>query len=303
MLKRWTWAALLIATAAGCQTPAGKGGDSSSPGTAAKPNALTQFLPDPERSFVFYPRRYPEGNWQPLGLPVEDAWFKSSDDTKLHGWYLSHPQPRGVVLYCHGNGGNVTFCGEAMRLLHDWVGVAVLAFDYRGYGRSEGTPSETGVLADARAARAWLAIRAGVDEKDILLLGRSLGGGVAVDLAANDGARGLVLESTFTSLPDVASDHYPYLPAQALMYIRFDSLSKIGRYHGPLLQSHGDADKVVAYSLGKKLHEAANPPKQFITIPGGDHNDPQNEQYYQALAVFIDRLAALPFPPRPDRAR
>jgi hypothetical protein len=179
---------------------------------------------------------------------------------------------------------------SAAQRLHDRVGVSVMVFDYRGYGRSEGQPSEAGVLADARAARAWLAHRAGIAENRIVLLGRSLGGGVAVDLAAADGARALVLESTFTSMPDVAQTMFPLLPVHSLMQTKFDSATKIGKYHGPLLQSHGTADRLIPYSIGRRLFDAANEPKQFVPIPDGDHNDPQSEDYYRALSAFLDRV-------------
>jgi hypothetical protein len=245
---------------------------------------------DFEKSLVFFPSRFPQGNWHPADLQFEDAWFAAVDGTRLHGWYLPQPFPRAVALYCHGNAGNVAQWADAGRVLHDRVGLALLIFDYRGYGRSEGTPSEAGVVADARAARAWLAQRTGVAEGRIVLMGRSLGGGVAVHLAANDGARALVLESTFTSLPDVGKAHYPFLPVRILMQTRLDSLSKIGRYHGPLLQSHGTADRLIPYANGRRLYDAANPPKRFYPIVGGDHNDPQPPAYYELLAAFLDDL-------------
>jgi len=243
-----------------------------------------------ETSLVFAPSRYPAGIWQPVGLAFEDAWFTSADGTRLHGWYVPHPRPRAVVLFCHGNAGNVAMWGDVLRILHDRMGVTAMGFDYRGYGRSEGTPSEAGVLADARAARAWLARRTGIAENQIVLMGRSLGGAVAVDLAAADGARALILESTFTSMPEVGQAAMPWLPVRALMQTRFDSLAKIPSYHGPLLQSHGTADRLVPFALGRRLFEAANDPKQFIKIPGGDHNDPQTDEYYAALAEFFDGL-------------
>jgi uncharacterized protein len=243
-----------------------------------------------ERSVVFQPACYPQGDWQPVGLEFEDAWFASAEGTRLHGWYVPHEQPRATVLYCHGNGGNVSYWADVARVLHDRLCVSVMLFDYRGYGRSEGTPSEPGALADARAARAWLARREGIAENRIVLMGRSLGGGVAVDLAAADGARGLVLESTFTSIPDVGQTMYPLLPIRMLMQTRFNSLRKIGDYHGPLLQSHGTADRLIPPAIARRLFDAANEPKQFVPIPGGDHNDPQSEEYYVALSEFLGRL-------------
>ncbi len=243
-----------------------------------------------EQSQVFQPVAFPEGNWEPEGLAFEDAWFTAADGTQLHGWYVPHPNPRAVALFAHGNAGNVSHRADSLRILRDRHQLAVLAFDYRGYGKSEGTPSEVGLLQDARAGRAWLAQRAAVAENDIVLLGRSLGGGVMADLAAKDGARGLVLASTFTSLPDVGRHHLPLVPARLLMTNRFDSIGKIGDYQGPLLQSHGDADRVIPFEFGKRLFAAANEPKRFVRQPGGGHNSPQSDEYRDALDEFIDGL-------------
>ncbi|HLA84144.1 MAG TPA: alpha/beta hydrolase, partial [Thermoguttaceae bacterium] len=238
--------------------------------------------------------RYPEGDWNPRGLAFEDAFFTADDGVKIHGWYVPHTSPRAVILYCHGNAGNISHRAELLRVLHDDVGASVLAFDYRGYGRSEGSPSESGILADARAARAWLARREGIAPGDAVLVGNSLGGAVAVDLAATDGAKGLVLESTFTSVPDMAAYHYPWLPVGWLLRTRLNSLAKIGKYHGPLLAAHGDADTIVPYEHGRKLFEAANPPKNFIPLKGLDHNDFLPGYYYDALVRFLDALKSDP---------
>lgn len=243
-----------------------------------------------EESLIFFPSRYPTGEWKPEGLQVEDANFQSADGTKLHGWYLAHESPRAIVLFAPGNAGNITNWAEVIKLLREERGVSVMIFDYRGYGRSQGSPNEAGVLADARAARAWLAKRAGVAEKEVVLMGRSLGGSVMVDLASKDGARGLILESTFTSIPDVAAVHYRWLPVRLVMRTQLNSLSKIGNYHGPLLQSHGDWDEIVPYEMGRRLFEAANEPKTFVTLHGGGHNDPQPPEFYRALDRFLNEL-------------
>lgn len=243
-----------------------------------------------EESLIFFPAKYPEGNWEPLGLSFEDAHFSTEDGVKLHGWYVPHKNPRAVILYCHGNAGNLTHRASMLEMLHDDVGASVLILDYRGYGRSEGSPNEKGVLADARAARAWLADREGIAEHEVVLMGRSLGGAVAVDLAAKDGAKGLILESTFTSIPDMATHIYPWLPIRALIRNRLDSLSKIVEYDGPLLQSHGDADSIVPYDSGQQLFEAANEPKQFVSLSGAGHNEPLPRSYYSRLGQFLDSL-------------
>ncbi len=243
-----------------------------------------------ERPLVFYPARYPDGNWQPAGLNFEDAWFTAADGPKLHGWYVPHERARAVVLFAHGNAGNITHRAELLRELHDRMRVSTLVFDYRGYGRSEGKPDEQGVLADARAARAWLAAHAGIPKRQIVLMGESLGGGVAVDLAAADGARGLVLVSTFSSIPDVAAAHVPWLPAHALTQIRLDSAAKIPNYHDPLLQFHGDDDHIIPIDSARRLFAAANQPKRLVVIPGGDHNDPPTPAFFAALDEFLDAL-------------
>jgi fermentation-respiration switch protein FrsA (DUF1100 family) len=244
-----------------------------------------------ENSLIYFPATYPKGEWNPQGPKFEDAWFEAADGTKLHGWYVPHASPRAVMLIAHGNGGNLTHRWDLLELLHE-LGVSAMIFDYRGYGRSSGSPTEAGILADARAARRWLAQRAGVREADVVLFGESLGGGVMVDLAATDGARALVLESTFTSLPDVAAFHYRWLPVRLLMRTRLDSITKIGEYRGPLLQFHGDADTIIPLAIGERLFHAAGEPKQLVIIPGGDHNDPRSPQFVAALDQFLARLPA-----------
>jgi uncharacterized protein len=243
-----------------------------------------------ENSLIFFPAPYPSGDWHPVGLKFEDAWFEAADGTRLHGWYVPKEDARAAVLFCHGNAGNIAGRAYILEILHKHVGVSTLMFDYRGYGRSEGKPSEAGVLADARAARRWLAEREKIAESDVVLMGESIGGAVAVDLAARDGARALVLESTFSNLPDVAAYHYPALPVRWAMRTRLDSEAKIGDYHGPLLQSHGDADTVVPLEFGQRLFAAANQPKQFLLYPGHDHNDPMPSGYYDRLRAFLDGL-------------
>ncbi|WP_439625816.1 alpha/beta hydrolase [Gemmata sp.] len=247
-----------------------------------------------ENAIVFQPAEYPRGDWTP-DPRVEDAWIDSTGGVRLHGW-LAEPddgRPRAVVLFTHGNGGNVTTRRHVIELFRDKMNATVLVFDYRGYGRSGGRATEAGVLDDARAARQWLAARAGVREADVVVAGHSLGGGVAVDLAARDGARALILEGTFTNLPDVAASFVPFLPVRAVMQASLNSVAKIPAYHGPLLQVHGNADEIVPYRLGRKLFAAANEPKQFVTVLGGDHNHSYTPEYVAALDHF---LAALPRP-------
>jgi fermentation-respiration switch protein FrsA (DUF1100 family) len=242
-----------------------------------------------ERFLVFPASR--DGDWHPSGLNFEDVRFQAADGVALHGWFLEHPTPREVILFAHGNGGNLSHRAWLMERLRRELGVSVMIFDYRGYGKSEGLPDEPGILADARAARAWLARRTGKAEQDIVLMGESLGAAVLVDLAAKDGARGLVMQSTFSSLVDVAAYHYPWLPVRLLMRTRMNCMTKIGQYHGPVLQCHGTADTIVPIQFGRRLHEAVpDPKKMWVEMHGLDHNDDPWQYLGPALGQFLDRL-------------
>lgn len=245
-----------------------------------------------ENTLLYPAPKFPEGDWTARFLPHEDVEFASADGTKLHGWFVEHQSPRAVLLYCHGNGDCVGYLAPYLKELRDRHQVSIFAFDYRGYGKSAGSPIESGILADGHAAQTWLAERTGQTPADIVLMGRSLGGCVAVDLAAKNGARGLILQNTTTTIPDAAANIYWFLPVQWLMKNRYDSLSKIGRYHGPVLMSHGTEDTLVPYSLGQRLFAAVpGSNKRFFSIPGGGHNDPEPLTYDTALDEF---LASLP---------
>lgn len=242
---------------------------------------------------IFQPAKYPAGEWNQTAVLVQDASFAAEDGTKLHGWYVAHAQPKAHALLLHGNAGNVTLLAETLRTLNRRHNLAVLALDYRGFGKSEGKPSEQGLYQDARAARKWLAEKENIDQRDVVLMGNSIGGAVAIDLAAKDGARGLIVANTFTSLPAAAQHQLPWLPMGLLLSTRMNSLAKIQSYQGPLLLSHGDADEVVPYEQGQQLFEAASGPKRFITNRGGKHNDPQPEEYRQAFDDFLAQLPPL----------
>jgi fermentation-respiration switch protein FrsA (DUF1100 family) len=257
------------------------------PGPVAAPNPSAG--PSLDELLLFFPSKYPEGNWKPAGLAFEDVWFSAADGTRLHGWYCPCARARAVLLYAHGNAGNLALYGPLMRYFQNELRVTTLVFDYRGYGCSEGVPTVEGVVQDARAARAFLARRAGVEESAVVLMGRSLGGAVVVQLAAEAPARGLVLESTFASLRAIAAHHYPRL-AWLVPADKLDSTARIARHRGPLLQSHGDADRTIPYAQGLKLFEAAQEPKTFVRVPGGDHNDPQPAEFFRRLDQFVSEL-------------
>ncbi|SFI09391.1 alpha/beta hydrolase [Planctomicrobium piriforme] len=218
------------------------------------------------------------------------VWIETPDAKRLEARYFAHPQPQAVALYCHGNFGTVDKWSIVARKLSIQHRLSVLVFDYRGYGRSTGHPNEPGVLKDAAAARDWVAEENGIRPCDVVLIGRSLGGAVAVDLAARDGARGLILESTFSTLPEVAKCHAAWLLPEWNMTQRFNSLEKIRYYHGPLFQSHGDADKLIPVSLGQELYAAAPGEKHFIVIKGATHYDDHIRYCAPEREAFLRRL-------------
>lgn len=253
-------------------------------------HALTKTVRSVDEMLALFPAKYPEGDWSPAETGFEDCWFEAVDGVRLHGWYLRPDTPSAVILYAHGNAGNVTHRAAVGVRLAKQFNASVLLFDYRGYGRSEGTPTVDGLIRDARAARDYLALREQVLAQDIVLMGRSLGGAIAVELAAEDGARALVLESTFSSLRDVAVRHYPKLLVNVLVADRLNSGSTIARYHDPVLISHGDSDRTIPFTLGQQLFAAANQPKTFVPLTDRDHNDWQGDDYYNQLARFLERL-------------
>jgi fermentation-respiration switch protein FrsA (DUF1100 family) len=241
--------------------------------------------------FLFFPTKYPEGDWSPRDLQFEDVWFTAADGTRLHGWYCPCEHARATILMAHGNAGHVALRASWLRYLQSEMRVATFMFDYRGYGRSEGVPTVEGVLQDAWAARAKLCELANVTDADMLLMGESLGGAVAVQLAAESPPRGLVLQSTFSSLKEAAAVHYPRL-AWLVPAGKLDSAKQIVRYRGPLLQSHGTGDQTIPFSVGAKLFQVANDPKTLVKIPGAGHNDWLTEEYLRQLDAFIRRCSA-----------
>lgn len=242
-----------------------------------------------DEQFLFAPMRYPQGDWRPEGLRFQDIVFAAADGTQLHGWYCPADQARATVLVMHGNAGNVATRGAWLSYLQTRMRVNVFLFDYRGYGRSHGKPTVDGVLQDARAARAKLVELSGVPTEQLILMGESLGGAVAVQMASESACRALVLQSTFSSFRDAAQQHAPLL-AWAVSRQKLNSVSAIAKYRGPLLQSHGTADEVIPLALGEKLFQAANEPKQFVRLAGAGHNNWLTEEYGRQLDAFLERV-------------
>lgn len=223
---------------------------------------------------VYHPTRHPAGQWDPSeeGLRYEDVDFQSEDGTKLHGWWFHHDNAEMSLVYCHGNRGSIadrvdTFA-QLLRLK-----VNVFAFDYRGYGKSEGSPSEQGVFADARAAIDHVANVRTEGLGDVLLFGHSLGGAIAIDAALHRPVSGLVVQSSFTQLADMARHRHPDLPMHWIVRNEFRSIEKVPHLEMPKLFIHGGADQTVPFEHGRALYEAAAAPKDFLSIGKADHND------------------------------
>jgi len=218
----------------------------------------------------YYPIKYPSGFWELQSkLGAEDVWLLTPDGVRLHAWLVRAPQASLVTLYLHGNAGNLTHRFLPIREITA-AGSSVLMLDYRGYGKSEGSPSERGLYADADAAYLHLLSR-GYSAQHIILQGESLGTAVAVDLASRKECAGVVLEAAFTSGGDVANTVLPIVGP--LVFRGFDSKSKIARIRAPLLFFHGNRDEIIPLRLGRNLFEAAPEPKWLIEIPGAGHND------------------------------
>jgi len=220
---------------------------------------------------IYFPSRDVWATPAQVGLDFEDLMLPCADGVRIHAWYVPAPGARRSVIFAHGNAGNLADRLDTIKMLHD-SGLNVLAFDYRGYGHSEGAPSEQGTYRDGEAAWQFLTTRRGVAPKDIVLFGRSLGGAIMIDLAARHEPGVLVVESTFTSLADVGRLHYPLLPVRWLLSYRYDSRSKVGGIACPKLFLHGRDDTLIPLSIGRALFDAAGEPKKFIETPG-EHND------------------------------
>lgn len=255
-------------------------------------SAAEKKQPSIDELLLFFPTKHPAGDWDPTGLKFHDVNFAAEDKTKLHGWYCPSESPRAVVLFTHGNAGHVASRTPWLRYLQTKAKVSVFVFDYRGYGRSEGTPTVDGAIQDAIAARAKLCELARVKDSEMLLMGESLGGAIAVHLASQSPPRGLILQSTFSSLRDVAEVHYPSL-AWLVPRNKLDSVTRIATYRGPLLQSHGTADRTIPFSSGEKLFRAAYEPKEFVTIENADHNNWLTEKYLKQFDRFVERSSSI----------
>ena len=223
-----------------------------------------------------------------MDISYRDVSIPITDKEKIHAWYFPDGESKKAVLFCHGNAGNISHRMETVELLKGFR-VNVLLFDYRGYGLSDGSPTEPGIYLDTRAAFDWLVKEEGFKPEDIVLLGRSLGGAAAIDLAAKTVCGGLIVESSFTSANEIGKAMFPFFPVRYLNRFRFDSVNKIKEVTCPVLIMHSPDDDMIPYEMGRKIFEAAGEPKSFVELRGG-HNSREyfeDETYRMALQKII----------------
>ena len=249
------------------------------------------FLLSSENKIIFHPSRYPDGFWNPAsqGVLAQDIYFTTEDGIKLHGWFIPAENAVATLLWFHGNAGNISHrLDNIQRLVR--LNLNVFIFDYRGYGRSEGVPSEAGIYKDSQAAYDAVLRLDGVSVDTLFLFGRSLGGICAVQTAMNWPAKGLLLESVFTNSSDMARKIFPLIPLGWAMKSKLDAVSKVPHLRLPKLFLHGTDDEIVPYDMGRKLFDAAAEPKTFYSIAGAGHNDTYvlgGDEYFNALNQFI----------------
>ncbi len=225
-----------------------------------------------------------------FGLRYEVASFLTSDGVVLHGWFVPHDLAERVILFCHGNRGNISEYMETLVMFQS-MGVAVFAFDYRGYGLSSGCPDEEGTYRDVEAAWTYLTERRGLDPSDIVVMGRSLGAAIASHLAARQTPRALILESTFTSLPAIAAEHHPHLPVGILSRYRYPVMENVARVDCPVLVIHSREDEVIPFAHAERLYETARGEKMLLTIVGNHYQGylASGRLYRDGLNDFLRR--------------
>ena len=248
-----------------------------------------------EYSQVYHPTSTIEVTPAHLGRPFEEVSFSTPDGETLHAWFFpsaTHTsRARDVFLICHGNGGNISHRLALYEILLQ-TGAAVFAFDYRGYGQSTGRPGEEGTYRDAQSAFQWLRQK-GFAPKNIIAYGESLGGGVASELALRETIGGLVLQSTFTSAPDVGAELFPWLPVRWVSRIKYNTRAKLPRIHAPILIVHSRHDSLVRFHHAEENFAAANEPKLLLETQG-DHNDGITDpsHFLEGMNRFLDQTRA-----------
>lgn len=261
--------------------------------------ALAGYLFFSQASFIYFPEqpsRRITAEPTDIGLSFENISLRTEDDVRLHGWFVPGASSK-AVLFLHGNAGNISHRLDSIRLFHD-LGLNVLIFDYRGYGQSEGTPSEQGTYLDAHAAWQWLTEKRGFEPSSIVIFGRSLGGAIAAWLATHERPGALIVESSFTSVPDMGQRLYPWLPVRWLARFDYPTRRYVAEASCPVLIVHSSDDDIIPFEHGQAIYESAGEPKAFLELKGG-HNDGffVSRGYSGGLEAFLEQHLGLA--PRP----
>ncbi len=245
-----------------------------------------------ESTFVFQPSPWEDRRWAQLsGLPLEDVWLPVDDDVTVFGWFVDAGPTTPVLFWCHGNAGNISYRLENMRLLFQ-RGISIFIFDYRGYGRSTGQPTEEGFYQDALVSYDYLIHQRKTSPERLIIFGRSLGSSVAGEIAVQRPTSGLIVEGAFPSIQAMADHHYFGLPASWVMDVEFNLTKKVQALKVPLLVMHGEQDAVVPMFLGKQVFEAAPEPKKWYAVSQAGHNDVPfvgGEAYFQEIDAFVSK--------------
>ncbi len=246
-----------------------------------------------EDVFVFQPSAWDDRNWAQIsGLPLEEVWLPVDDTVTIFGWFIDAGPTNPVLLWCHGNAGNVSHRLENIRQLYQRR-ISVMIFDYRGYGRSTGVPSEAGFYQDGLASYDYLIRQRRIAPERLIIFGRSLGAGVAGEVAIRRPSAGLIVEGSFPSIQAMSDHHYFGIPTRWLMEVDFNLAEKVRALHVPLLVIHGEQDSIVPLALGRQVFEAAPEPKRWYVVSGADHNDVPfvgGELYFREIATFIQKV-------------
>jgi fermentation-respiration switch protein FrsA (DUF1100 family) len=243
-----------------------------------------------ENTFVFQPSPWDDRNWAQLsGLPLEEVWLPIDEVVTVFGWFVDAGPHKPVLFWCHGNAGNVSHRLENIRQLFQ-RGISVFIFDYRGYGRSTGVPSEAGLYKDALASYEYLIHQRRISPERLIIFGRSLGSSVAAEVAVQRPSAGMIVEGAFPSIQSMSDHHYFGLPTRWVMDVEFNLVQKMASLHVPLLVIHGEQDSIVPMALGRQVFEAAHEPKRWYVVSGAEHNDVPfvgGEPYFREIDAFL----------------
>ena len=228
------------------------------------------------------------GEWNAAKFKAKEEWVESQDGTKVHVWCMQHDSPKATIIFSHGNGESLGFLGWELAELRDQWSVNVIAYDFRGYGKTGGAANQKNILEDAVAVGTWTSNQTAWNTVPIVPMGRSLGGAAALEMAIELKSPGLILDRTFSSIVDVAAWHYPMFPVRWLIRNRFLAIDRISKYSGKLLQLHGDADTIIPVQFGKKLFDACpSASKTFLQVPDLGHNEEWPEEFWEAVPPFL----------------